>query len=237
MELAFWKSAIIAPVSRTVGVADVERSLAFYRHVLGFEVKPDDEVALGPASICFETPAEPAILFFETGNVADLRRAIEKRGGAVSPLQKMNLLKIEMFEVRDPDGHTIWFGESFQHPGKPADPDAMFLKGLPGIALEDVPSAIDYYRHVLGFQINYSQGDLGVVYRNEATLLLFKRTNQRKGNGSAYFYIRNADQLYAELKARGAQLEGEPVSHPWGLREFHARDLEGNTLKFGQPFE
>ena len=76
-------------------------------------------VALGPSSIRLETPAEPAILFFETNRAGELRAAIEKRGGVVSPLQKMNLLKIEMFEVRDPDGHAIWFGESFQHADKP----------------------------------------------------------------------------------------------------------------------
>jgi hypothetical protein len=28
-----------------------------------------------------------------------------------------------------------------------------------------------------------------------------------------------------------------PVSRPWGLREFHVEDLEGNQLTFGQPFE
>jgi hypothetical protein len=32
-------------------------------------------------------------------------------------------------------------------------------------------------------------------------------------------------------------LRGEPVSHPWGLREFLAVDPEGNEIRFGQPFE
>jgi hypothetical protein len=37
--------------------------------------------------------------------------------------------------------------------------------------------------------------------------------------------------------AKGANLQGEPVSQPWGLREFSLLDIEGNRLTFGQPFE
>lgn len=47
----------------------------------------------------------------------------------------------------------------------------------------------------------------------------------------------DADALYAELRAKGANLQGEPVSHPWGLRDFGVTDLERNRITFGQPFE
>jgi uncharacterized glyoxalase superfamily protein PhnB len=43
--------------------------------------------------------------------------------------------------------------------------------------------------------------------------------------------------LYAELRAKGANVQGEPVSQPWGLREFRVLDPEGNQLTFGQTFE
>ena len=238
--MANWKSKIVAPVSRSVGVTGLARSVAFYRDVLGFAVDSSNLAVLGPARIEFEetdAPPGPAILFFQTDDVVSLRSAIRARGGAASELENMNLLKIQMFEIRDPDGHALWFGQSYQQPDRPDDPSAMFEKALPEIALDDVPAGIAYYRDVLGFKINYQQDDLGVVYRNQATLLLLARTNQNKGAGSAYFYVRDADALYAEVKATGAHVLGEPVSHPWGLREFHVRDLEGNLLKFGQAFE
>ncbi len=68
-------------------------------------------------------------------------------------------------------------------------------------------------------------------------MLLVARTEQHKGIGSCYVYVTDADGLYAELCANGAKVLGEPVSHPWGLRDFGVLDLEGNRITFGQPFE
>ena len=45
----------------------------------------------------------------------------------------------------------------------------------------------------------------------------------------------DADALYAECRAKGAVITGEPVSHEWGLRDFRVVDPEGNTITFGQP--
>jgi len=68
-------------------------------------------------------------------------------------------------------------------------------------------------------------------------VLLIARTDRHKGIGSCYVYVRDADVLHAELLAKGANVQGEPVSRPWGLREFRVLDPEGNQLTFGQPFE
>jgi uncharacterized glyoxalase superfamily protein PhnB len=73
--------------------------------------------------------------------------------------------------------------------------------------------------------------------RDEVTILLIQRTERHTGIGSVGFYIEDADKLYAELQAKGAHLQGEPVSWPWGLRNFQVLDPEGNRLTFSQPFE
>ena len=44
-------------------------------------------------------------------------------------------------------------------------------------------------------------------------------------------------QSTAKVTVRLAGVQGEPVSQPWGLREFRVLDLEDNELRFGQPFE
>jgi uncharacterized glyoxalase superfamily protein PhnB len=49
--------------------------------------------------------------------------------------------------------------------------------------------------------------------------------------------VEDADALYEELQAKGAKLDGPPVSHPWGLRDFRAIDPEGNRITFAQTFE
>jgi uncharacterized glyoxalase superfamily protein PhnB len=236
------KPAVVSPVTRLIGVADDARSILFYRDVLGFEIRDEAgavEAVSGPARIQFARHGEPpksAIVFFQTDDVEAMHAAIRARGGLPSELEKVNWIKMRMFEIRDPDGHTLWFGQSYDKPHTPG-PTPMMLRALPELPFNDVAAAVAHYRDVLGFRINYQQHDLGVMDRDRITVLLIARTERHTGIGSAYVYIEDADALYAELQAKGANLQGEPVSYPWGLRDFAVLDLEGNRIVFGQTFE
>ena len=234
------KPTVVAPVMRSIGVADAARSILFYRDILGFEVRDQSgmiEAVCGPACIQFAGQGNtPAILFFETTDVNAMHAAIRARGGTPSKPQKVNWIKMLMFEIRDPDGHTLWFGQSYDKPHTPGL-SPMMRKALPELPFDDVAAAVAYYRDVLGFRINYQQHDLGVMDRDNITLLLIARTERHTGIGSAYIYIEDADALYAELRAKGANIQGEPVSYPWGLRDFGVLDLERNRIRFGQTFE
>jgi catechol 2,3-dioxygenase-like lactoylglutathione lyase family enzyme len=245
------KPAIVAPVMRFIGVAETGRSTAFYRDVLGFEMRKQEgsiEVVYGPARIRFgthgyapddwDTPLPPgsAILFFQTDDVAAMHAVIRSRGGQPSEMQRVNWIKMRMFEIRDPDGHTLWFGQSYDAPNAPV-PQHMLRQIMPGLPLDDVPAGVAHYRDVLGFTVNYQQHDLGVMDCDDVRLLLIARTDRHTGIGSAYLYVENVDALYSELRAKGANVQGEPVSRPWGLREFRVLDPEGNEITFGQPFE
>jgi predicted enzyme related to lactoylglutathione lyase/ankyrin repeat protein len=231
------RPAIAAPVSRQLLVAGVARSIAFYRDVLGFSVQGDDEAVYGPARIQFSVGAPgPSIVFFPSADVAAMRAVVAARGGKPSELERVNWIKMRMFEIRDPDGHILWFGQSFQEPERPTPPP-MLEKALPEMPLDNVAAGIAHYRDVLGFHINYAQQDLGVMDRDRVTVLLIARSERHKGIGSCYIYIADADALCAELRAKGANVLGDPVSMPWGLRQFQVLDPEGNRLWFGQPFE
>jgi uncharacterized glyoxalase superfamily protein PhnB len=165
-----------------------------------------------------------------------MHAAIRVRGGAPSEMEKVNWIKMRMFEIRDPDGHALWFGQSYDKPHtRGAAP--MMRQALPELPFDDVGAAVAYYRDVLGFRIDYQQDDLGVMDRDDITVLLIARTERHTGIGSAYIYVEDADALYEELRGKGANLQGEPVSYPWGLRDFLAIDREGNRIRFGQPFE
>ena len=72
--------------------------------------------------------------------------------------------------------------------------------------------------------------------RDDNTILLIVRTGRHSGIGSCYVYLRDADALHAELLAKGANVQGEPISYPWGLRDFRVLDLAGNRMTFGQTF-
>ena len=115
--------SITAPVSRWLGARDVQRTVAFWRDVLGFEVSGHSEdggieVRSGRARIHFgeldaapdlskEGPPGSAIVFFDTDDVAAMQAAVRRRGGQTSDLEKVNWIMRTVFEVRDPDGHVI----------------------------------------------------------------------------------------------------------------------------------
>lgn len=104
---------IVAPVSRQLSVANVERSTAFYREVLGFQVVAPLELVSGPARLQLTTdvqaldstlrvqPRGAAILFFETDDVAAMRETVRARGGVPSELENVNWIKMRMFQMAD----------------------------------------------------------------------------------------------------------------------------------------
>ena len=241
---------ITTPVSRVLGARDVDRAVAFWCDVLGFEVSgpTDDGVELrsGRARIqvgqldvapdlAKEGPPGSAIVFFDTNDVEAMQALIRARGGQTTQLENVNWIKRRVFEVRDPDGHVIWFGQSY-HQKSPDRPRRMMSRIMPELPCDDVPAAVRHYHDVLGFSVNYEQDDLGVMDRDEVRLLLIARTPLH-GIGSASFYVRDVDGLYNELVRSGADVQGEPVSQPWGLREFRVLDADRNRLTFAQTFE
>jgi predicted enzyme related to lactoylglutathione lyase len=104
------RPAIVAPVSRSLAVADAVRSAAFYRDVLGFEIHqgPDGtEATCGPALLHFGARGPGrAIVFFETDDIDAMHSDIRARGGPTSEIVKVNWIKMRMFEIRDPDGNS-----------------------------------------------------------------------------------------------------------------------------------
>ena len=113
----------------------------------------------------------------------------------------------------------------------------MLRKVMPELPLSNVAAGVVHYCDVLGFEVNYSQHDIGVMDRDGMRVLLIARSSRHIGIGSCAFYVTDADALYAELVTRGANVQGPPVSKPWGLREFAVLDPEGNRLTFAQTFE
>lgn len=121
-------------------VSDVERSVAFYRDVLGFTVAvtvPDASpyvfavVQSGPVEVFLNAPG-PAVaeypafkdrpiggtltLFIEVVDVARAHAELEGRVKIVMPLEHKWYGSTE-FAFEDPDGYLITFAERDQQPG------------------------------------------------------------------------------------------------------------------------
>ena len=234
---------MVAPVFRELPVADVKRSVTFYRDILGFDVAKQPDVTSGPAHVRFVDRGKDDgthTVFFETNDVRGMRDAIVARGGGPGEIDKVNWIRMDAFELRDPDGHALWFGQSWHTPLRQVHTPAgrgQLRKTLPMMPHQDIARGIAHYRDVLGFKINYAQDDLGVMDRDSVSLLIVPRDDAQKGFGGCYVYVEDVDTLYEELVRKGADVKSEPESHPWGLRDFCVLDGEGNEITFGQTFE
>lgn len=46
-------------------------------------------------------------------------------------------------------------------------------------------------------------------------------------------FARDVDALHAEFAGAGAKIRMAPKDMPWGIREMHVSDLDGNVIRFG----
>jgi catechol 2,3-dioxygenase-like lactoylglutathione lyase family enzyme len=96
-----------------------------------------------------------------------------------------------------------------------------------------------YYRDALGFRIDWEHGDppdFGSVSRGDSILFMCQGC---QGNPGSWMWIfaPDVDRLHAELVRRGAIIKLAPTNMPWGVREMHVADPDGNVIRFASPIE
>jgi len=113
---------------------------------------------------------------------------------------------------------------------------------VPTLRVDDAAKSCAFYCEVLGFKKNWEHrfgpGYPLFVSVSRGTTTLFLTEHPECSSGAlVYFYVKEVNSLTTELKKKGAVLELGPVDQPWGVREIHLRDPDGNKLRFGQLLE
>ncbi len=119
-----------------------------------------------------------------------------------------------------------------------------FLGVLPQFRVRDLIKTSEYYRDVLGFELEGYFGDPPVfthAKRDRAVIQLGKATNPehatrgQEGVGyNAYVWVDDVDALAAEYRQRRANIVEGPVDRPYSCRELVVRDCNQLVLCFGQ---
>ncbi|WP_299421475.1 VOC family protein [Sphingomonas bacterium] len=110
--------------------------------------------------------------------------------------------------------------------------------------VRDVLRAQAYFADKLGFTASRLWGDpptFCIAGRDGLELMLnqvaandsFRPNGDYDGRCDAYFWVRDADALHAEFKAKGADIVCEPDDQPYGMREILVRSPDGHLLIFG----
>jgi len=120
-----------------------------------------------------------------------------------------------------------------------------FPTPVPEIPVTDMNQALDYYKHKLGFNIDWGGADGGIAGISKGHCRMFLTDTAfrtHRGNGPPVMIWLNldskqeVDELYEIWKASEARLISSPESKPWKLHEFTASDLDGNLFRVFYDF-
>jgi catechol 2,3-dioxygenase-like lactoylglutathione lyase family enzyme len=250
--------ARLTSISPLFIVADLHASVAFYTDQLGFEstlLIPESEpffaiVRRGRVEIFLKAVGdgvEPLPnperhgnarwdAYVEAPDPDALAAELQARGVALSaPLGDWDD-GLRGLELRDRDGYVLFFG-------RPLEPSAARRARVqcvqPVLAVRDVAAALRFYE-TLGFETlfqNDPEPQYAGIRRGGAELhLQWHDASEWERGGDRPNYrlpVDDPDRLSQEFEASGAVLDLTPIGDtPWGTREFHVRDPDGNGLQF-----
>jgi catechol 2,3-dioxygenase-like lactoylglutathione lyase family enzyme len=104
-----------------------------------------------------------------------------------------------------------------------------------GLAVTDVPAAIDFYTKKLGFFLAFTDGDpVDFAGVNLGNVQIFLQKGEPDPKGcTVWFLVDDADVLFEYQRANGVEVLQPPTDQPYGIRNYAIRDLHGYTLLFG----
>jgi lactoylglutathione lyase len=117
-----------------------------------------------------------------------------------------------------------------------------------GLLVEDMAAMVAFYRDVLGFEAEWDGGPFASFVVQDGGLFMYDRRLFSEALGQPYVPPKrynetmevcltvpspaDVDREYERLTALGVQsLTGEPVTQPWGQRNFFIADPEGNYVE------
>lgn len=117
----------------------------------------------------------------------------------------------------------------------------LFSHSSPIFPVEDPLKTAEYYRDILGFDINFKWDDPPtyiVLNREDAVgIHLVKRDDNytpSKEHPALYIFVHDIDALYEEYQKSGANITNQIATRDYGMRDFDVTDPNGFILAFGQ---
>ena len=109
---------------------------------------------------------------------------------------------------------------------------------MPSCAVNDMPKAIQFYLHSLGFTCVFTDGDpISFVIMKRDTVEISLHTQhlgEVPGKHGCYVKVRGVDSLYSEYQSKGVKIVHPLRDEEYGMREFMIADPDGNLINFGE---
>lgn len=106
-----------------------------------------------------------------------------------------------------------------------------------GLAVPNVPAAVDFYTKKLGFHEGFLWGNpptfAGVEFGH--TQIFLQEGTPCPQGCFVYFMVDDADALLAFHQSNGIEIHHPIGDREYGIRDYTIRDLHGHYLTFGHP--
>jgi catechol 2,3-dioxygenase-like lactoylglutathione lyase family enzyme len=104
----------------------------------------------------------------------------------------------------------------------------------PNLPVPDVPAAQEWYRAMLGLEINWIwEDDFGSVGSDSFEVFLYESDSPKAVVCSLFVDLDDLHVVYERCREQGGEVVSELERKPWGLQEFSVRDPGGNVLRIG----
>ncbi len=123
---------------------------------------------------------------------------------------------------------------------------AKITASAPVLLVKDLPKSIVYWRDKLGFTDQQIYGEppyFAMVKRDNFTVMLSQVGAEKsfvpnwqivEKMWDVYFWVDDADAIYAEFQSSGAIIDYSLYVAPHGVKEFGIQDLDDHDIAFGQ---
>jgi predicted lactoylglutathione lyase len=109
---------------------------------------------------------------------------------------------------------------------------------VPELPVGNLQISGTFYEQKMGFRVDWVYEDyLAGISKDAARIFLRRKTEQEEKQAYNVLVWLNldspleVDQLYEEWKRSGVVITDELETKPWNLREFTAKDLDGNRFR------
>jgi catechol 2,3-dioxygenase-like lactoylglutathione lyase family enzyme len=109
------------------------------------------------------------------------------------------------------------------------------------LAVHDLAGSTAYFREVLGFTLEWNDGDGWQALRRGQVRVHLGRcldalppADLGDHNYFGLLMTQDVDHLHRELAAKGAIILSQPADKPWGFREMAVATPEGHRMMFAQ---
>jgi catechol 2,3-dioxygenase-like lactoylglutathione lyase family enzyme len=100
---------------------------------------------------------------------------------------------------------------------------------IPVLAVSDLKRSLDFYRDILGFEVEWNAGPICSVARDKCSIMLQAR--EEISRGTVWVGLEN-DSIFQTIERSDAKILQPPINQPWAY-EMKIADPDGNVIWLG----